>query len=104
MARPAGPQIRFGLLAALQPRTESPSNESGNSPADYASTTATSPSSIASSLRSKLNSRNGPNPMTLFGYYAQLLKASCLERQPESSPGESERADLVVSRDRVALK
>src|SRR5215831_13461787 len=78
MARPAGPQIRFGLLAALQPRTESPSNESGNSPADYASTTATSPSSIASSLRSKLNSRNGPNPMTLFGDYAQLLKTSCL--------------------------
>ena len=56
-----------------------PSNAFGNSPADYASTTATSHSSIALSLPSKLNSRNGPSPMTPFGDYAQLLRTSCLE-------------------------
>src|SRR5260370_3948867 len=55
-----------------------PSKGSGNSPAGYVSTIATSACSTASLPPSKASSRNGPNPMMLYGDYAQLLKTLCL--------------------------
>src|SRR5580693_5029846 len=77
-----GASSKAPILAWTSCRLTAPnstlSNESGNSPADSASTTATLHSSIASSMPSKLNSPNGLNPTLPFEDYAQLLKTLCL--------------------------
>jgi hypothetical protein len=72
------PNFDLDFLPPYSPELNPIERVYGNSPADSASTTATLPSSIASSLPSKLNSRNGLNPMMFFGDYAQLLKTPCL--------------------------